>query len=179
MNHQMKFNHLVPYILALVFCSFAATAYSQKKDCKFLKGKDGKGNTIRMIASPTKIGNFYVGKREDKYFLSYSTKVIFLLAANANNQTQLKIDSVKFYFDNKDVVTLSAFGVGKIQNEVKLKYTFDFVQFEAPLDQTAVARFLSARLTDIQIMGEKDSGLHDLIVEKNQDKLIQAFTCWQ
>lgn len=161
--------------------SFASVfSNAQNKDCKFKKAKDpASGKIIQMVQATATVGNFFTSKRDEKYYITYVTKAIAILGSNTANWTELRIDSLRFYFVDKQVVTVPATGAGKIQNEVKLKNVFNYVQLEAPLEQTLVTKILESPLAEIQIFGEKQAVTRDVLNEKQQDALKRAFTCVQ
>ena len=167
-------------LLTISFSLFSIIALAQNKDCKFRKAKDpAKGKTMQMVEASARIGNFFISKREEKYYITYVTKAIALLVSNTNNQTELRIDSLRFYFQDKNVVTVPAIGTGKIQNEVKLKNVFDYVQLEAPLESTIASKLTESALAEIQVFGERQAVTRDVLNEKQQEVLKRAFICFQ
>ena len=164
-------------LCGLLLCHAVVTGLAQNKDCKFSKAKDASGKIIQVIEVPTRVGKLIVRKNEGKFYLNYWTKAIFVLAADDNNTTELRIDSVAFYAGAVKN-TMPAIGKGDIKNEIKLKNTFEYIQFEVELNEAMVAKFTTSKMTEFFVYGEKQAGYRDELAQKNQDKLTNAFGCF-
>lgn len=162
---------------AFLLCLAGLATQAQSKDCKFDKAKDAKGNAIQVIAIPTKVGKISIRKTDGKFFMNYSTKAIIITMHIGEDLTELRVDSVAFYFGTEKV-TFPAIGKGDIKNENKLKNTFEYLSFEIALDEAMVAKMTAAKVDEFFVYGEKQAGYRDVMTEKSQDKLMNAFSCF-
>jgi len=152
---------------------------AQNKDCKFIEVKDLKGNPIQVVSSPAKLGNFTIGRSDGKLFATYSPKGIFALAfADEKNQINLRIDSVQFIFVDNSLVTLKANGTGMLTNtNNQIKPVFSTINFSVNMDGKNEKLFREAKLIGFRVIAEKEAQFTDALNEKQQGKLLQAFTC--
>ena len=160
----------------------SAGAMAQNKDCKFVTAKTPDGQSFSMIQVPGRLGNFLVGKADGKITMNYNTKfALGLLATDTKNLASLKIDSAQFLFADNSVITIkTAASIGKLPNfNNQLKPQMTTVQYSITLIPGSKPEMLfkQTKLKGFRVIAEKEGQYSDIFNDKQQDKLLQAFTC--
>ncbi len=172
----------------VLFLSLALLASSQiraqNKDCKFTTVKAANGQHFSVVQTPSRLGNFLIGKDGGKITLVYNTKaLISMFATDTKNVATLKIDSAQFLFTDNTVIalkTVASYGtLPNVNNALKPQLTD--VKYSVILEPGSKAEtlFKQTKLKTFVIHSEKDGQYADMLNEKQQDKLLQAFTCLQ
>lgn len=165
------------FILCM-FIMLSSCLYAQDKNCKFIEGKDGKGNPIKMVNAPAKIGNLAVGKVDGKLVASYTQKLLFMLSADSKNLVSLRVDSVQIAFADNTLITLKALGSGtmpNVNNQITPRLTS--ITFSFVIDEKYNKLFTETKLKAFRVLAEKGAQYSDFFSDKQQEKLLQAFSC--
>jgi hypothetical protein len=154
----------------------------KSKECDVTTSKNNVGQVVTMVKSPTKQGNFLLAKEDGKMILIYNTKVLLAeLLTDTRNVAILKIDSVRFIFEGNNIATLkttvSSAKLPNINREMKPHITNAQYNLYIPPGSKAETWFKQSKLLGFQVVAERDGQYADLLNEKQQAKLIQAFNC--
>lgn len=154
----------------------------KSKECDVVTSKNNVGQTVNMVKSPTKQGNFLLAKEDGKIILIYNTKVLLAeLLTDTRNVAILKIDSIKFIFEGNNIATLkTTVSSAKLPNhnsEMKPHITNAQYNLYIPPGSKAETWFKQSKLIGFQVVAERDAQYADLLNEKQQVKLMQSFNC--
>jgi hypothetical protein len=169
------------HVLLLGLSLISYSLMAQKNDCKLVKMKMSDGTTSMMVRAPSTIGVFMVGKYNGNTTMFYSTKD-FLLSDPANKAV-LRIDSIKFVFVDNSVISLKTYsGVGTLKNvnrEIQLRITNAQFSVILAAGSKEELKFKQSKLRAFTVMAEKGAQYGDVYNEKQQETLLQAFSCVQ
>lgn len=154
------------------------------KDCKYTKAQLPDGSKVQMVQSGARFGNFMIGKADGKYTIVYNTKsLISALITDTKNVASLKIDSVQFLFTDNTVISVKpTLGIGTAPNKSdELQPHLTNVRYGITLEPGSKAEvFLrQTRLKGFRVLAQKDAQYADLLNDKQQAQLLQAFVCAQ
>ena len=169
------------HVLLLGLSLISSSLMAQKNDCKLVKMKMADGTTSMMVRSPGAIGYFMVGKYNGNTTMFYTTKDFF--ASDPANKAVLRIDSIKFVFVDNSVISLKAYsGIGTLKNvHREMQPHITNAQFSLALaaGSKEELKFKQTKLRAFTVTAEKDAQYGDVYNEKQQDILMQSFTCVQ
>lgn len=169
-------------LLILLASLVSRNGFAQKADCKFVSMKTAQGKILQMVKVPAKLGNLTVCKDDGKLVINYETKGIFDFI-KPENAAQLRIDTIKFVLAGDRLVNVKAtWGVGIVANgNHDLQPHMTNAHFVVALDMksTEANLLLTNPVTGFLILGERNSKLGDLLNDKQQANLTQAFACIQ
>ena len=139
------------------------------------------GTTAMMAQSPGAIGVFLVGKYNGNTTMAYNTKA--LLASDPTNKAMLRIDSVHFVFVDNTMLHLKAYyGIGTLKNiNREMQPHITNAQFMILLSAGSKdeLKFKQNKLRSFTVTAEKGAQYGDGFNEKQQEMLIQSFSCVQ
>jgi len=164
------------------FAPFKPTPPANAKDCKLREVKNKDGSKTMVVITPTKMGDFAIGRDKGKLTLVYNTSaLITMIIQDTHNLATLRIDSAQFLFDDNTVLTLKTPGsYGTLPNknmELKpqLQNVFLVVALEPGSKEEHV--FTTTKLKTFRVFSEKDGKYGDMLNEKQQAKYASAFNC--
>lgn len=173
-------NALIRICFVAILLLSVTVAVAQKTDCKFAKYRDANGQPIEAIVASGKLGNFLMWKQDGKILLNYTPKLLFgIVADDTKNKVRLRIDSVRFFFDNNSFVTVKVTGSGTLPNvNNQIKPRFEQVTFNIVLDSPKLdIAFQETRLKGFTVIAEKEAEYGDLLVEKQKEVFSKGYSC--